>query len=166
MAKETHYKVSGTVTTKPGPLPHGLKVEEVTVDVETTAKVCSKYGTNFEFKSYLPEVSGVGKEFVLRMSTDLPSIKPNMGDKLFSREEIVSLRDQLTALLDETGPALRVFKDRGGSWTSRWWEVAPDKFMYASTRESAERHYAKYPSDAWSFAKVDRDYGPLTLVSE
>ena len=159
MAKQTHYQVSGTLTSKPEGLPKELKVKEVTVDVVPSARATSIFDAVFTFTHR--EYAG---DFILSMAQEGPgAFTPT--DKLFTREELISFRDRLTSLLNETSQDLRVFVDRDGSVLSRWWEVEPDKLIYSGSRESAKQIHAKYPSEAWPYDKVNRDYGPLILVA-
>lgn len=110
MRKETRYKVSGLLETKPSNLPEGVSVEEVKVDaVPTEVRIIPIHG-------------GSGKLFRECSYQESAAISFD-GGGIFSEEEVRKLRDFLNVVLGESKFKGRVLVD---GVNDVWFEFAPD----------------------------------------
>lgn len=151
---KTVYTVVGQSTTRPEGLPEGLSVE-------ATTSVFHR-----EFAGFLIEDSGLypGSLFLYQEgSATYRHLKPGA---------VKELRDVLTEWLNESTPSRRIIHDATDSGYSnwRWYEIAPDNFIYDLSadlaRVEAER-YSKGESQKGtvSFDYIESEYGIRNVVS-
>lgn len=146
---KTFYTIQGSSTIKPEDLPDGF-----TVSVEVTR--------------FDKEVSG----FTISDSayqTDSLFVRHNdVSSRHLTRDQVTALRDALTDWLNDSVPVLRVIHDLGDSIHStwRWYEIAPDKFVYYRSEDDARsetKSGANSDRDGLTYEQVKNDYNIRTV---
>lgn len=153
MAK-TEYTIKGKSTMRPEGLPEGFEVVE------------EKIPFRKEVSGFLVEDSGItpGNAFVYQY--------PTGSGRHITRADVAALRDALTEWLNESVSVLRVVHDASDSISSnwRWFEIAPDKFVYDLSEDSARRQAQQHregtlSKDLITFDQIKSDYGVRSVVS-
>lgn len=151
---KTVYTVTGQTNIRPEGLPEGLSVQSVTTPFRK------------ELPGFLVEDSALkpGGAFVYQET---------MGaDRHMARKDVIALRDALSEWLNESVTILRVIHDAsdsvGSNW--RWFEIAPDKFIYDLSADSARRQAEQHregtiTKDLITFDRIKADYGIRSIVS-
>lgn len=160
MKKNTTYVVSGETNTKPTDLPSWVKVtESTTKNPHPDFKIFSEGGNLIELADM--EHSGGTPRIQLVVSG-----YNDAKTRYISVESARLMGEWLLEVAESHNPKLRKFQDRDGSTFNYWYEVAPDKFTYDSSRECAVRYIGRHPDCAWTYEKLNSEYGPLTLIEE
>jgi len=121
------FSIKGTSFVPPANLPSGFTLERKEVEGFGVA------GTN-------------GRELYIRADNENESLFvgfPKTGATTFiSVENAKALRDYLnTAYPPVAKSPLRVIRDGDMHFTNRWYEMAPDQFLYTSSLEAAQSKY-------------------------
>lgn len=153
MKKITKYKVIGLSDTKPE-VSKDFTVEEVVTEVPLEALEVESIHSN-TFRLTESNYGGdMGAKFII-----------GTHSRHLRLREATKIRDWLNDFI-ESNTELRVFTDRDGSARNRWYEVAPDQFIYSKDRASAVRSFSGDNSDGWDYETLKNAYAPLTLVKE
>lgn len=147
---KTVYTVVGQTSIRPEGLPEGLSVEATTSEFRK------------EVSGFLVEDSVVtpGNAFIYQELTG--------ASRHITRADVVALRDVLTEWLNDSVPSLRVIHDStdsaGSTW--RWYEIAPDKFVYYRLEDDARsetKSGANSDRDGLTYEQVKNDYNIRTV---
>ena len=161
MRKETRYKVSGLLETKPSNLPEGVSVEEVKVDAVPTEV------------SIIPIHGGSGKLFRECSYLDSPAISFD-GGGIFAGEEVRRLRDFLNVVLNESKFKGRVLVDFVGDV---WFEFHPDVWTQGNDftdtnpnpwERANERHGTTDDAPGLTrqtLSEIERRFGPVRFIA-
>jgi hypothetical protein len=150
--KVTKYRVSGVSNTKPE-VSKDFTVEEIVEEVPMDAlEVLSTRGNSLK----AVETTDDGVPVV--------EIRVSASFRKLDVKTATELRDWLTEFVDSNQP-LRVFRDNDGSVVFHWYELEPDKFVFASSRNRANLEYATV-GESWTYRRLNDTYGPLTLIKQ
>jgi hypothetical protein len=149
--KVTKYRVSGVSNTKPEVSKDFTVteiVEEVPMDDLTVESTRGNYLTVAE------EHDG----------TAVAKVSLGGSYRSLDVDNARKLRDWLTEFID-SNQSLRVFRDNDGSVVFHWYELEPDKFVFASSRNRANLEFATV-GESWTYRRLNDTYGPLTLIKQ
>lgn len=136
------YTIAGKSKEKPENLPEGFTVVE---DRELV-----KQGIGLVYVS-----ENLNPNFPLYLSVDERGLT-------MSRSDAVLLRDTLNRIIDDP-TKMRVVQDMDDHDTNtwRWFEVAPDQFVYARNRPSAMDRYQTHSNVGMSLKCIKEEYGGI-----
>lgn len=142
MREVTKYRISGVTNYEPTDLPEGVTA------VPFKDKLIKEAHINTVFGSF-KVVDSVTTKNAVTIS----------GLGVIPQDEVRKLRDFLNEVLEESGPTLRRVWDNDNSATWAWYEVSEDRFIWATSREDANRTVSGSDYSGVSFETIQRDCG-------
>jgi hypothetical protein len=142
MSRKT-YTVTGSSSVEPTNLPDGFSVQ--TTEEYLKGRVGSVYVSEQQNGYTYVSVGGTGTTL--------------------DRAELGNLRDLFNRVLNQPG-LMRAVQDMNDPVTDtwRWFEMAPDHFVYAVNRESATRRYGQQANVAISLDRIKDEYGGIRNI--
>lgn len=159
MKKVSKYTITGETTVKPVDLPEGLEVVENTTEVLHNDLLLVSMGGNDVILSEDMSLGAVTP----RVKVVFNSISSNKTTRFFSMKDARKIGEWLLEVTDSR--KLR----KAATDYSTWFEVKPDWWVYADSRQEAEEiSDGKTPSQfGWnSWEKLIDSYPSVKIVSE